>query len=203
MDKSIDELKEYLGRDGSRWYDVCLEIVQCEVLDPEIRLLQPFYIVYDALKSKILESELEFKIERAFFHLTNYKQRISMNQHQQMVLDFHKKYGGAYAEKPTMISPEAKLRRIRLIIEEASEFIDAANKSDMVGMCDALTDLLYVTYGSFCELGVDAGPVFAEVQRSNMTKDGGGKDGGGKIMKGPNFSPPNILPVLQSQGYNG
>lgn len=125
-----------------------------------------------------------------------------MNSHQKMVLDFHKKYGGEYSDLPKMLSEKAKLRRIRLIIEEASEFIDAANKSDMVGMCDALTDLLYVTYGSFCELGVDAEPIFAEIQRSNMTKDGGGKDGGGKIMKGPNYSPPSLSSVLKSQGFN-
>lgn len=126
-----------------------------------------------------------------------------MNQHQKFVLEFHKKYGGEWAEKPGMLTPEARLRRVRLIMDEAAEFAAAASQGDMVEMCDALADLLYVTYGSAVEMGVDIEPIFAEVQRSNMTKDGGGKDSGGKIMKGPDFSPPDLVTVLQEQGWNG
>ncbi len=123
-----------------------------------------------------------------------------MNQHQKWVREFHLKYGGEVACQPTMISHEARLRRARLIIAEASEFMEAAGKEDMVEMVDALADLLYVTYGTAVELGIDIEPVFAEVQRSNMTKDGGGQDAGGKILKGPDFSPPDIPKILKEQG---
>jgi predicted HAD superfamily Cof-like phosphohydrolase len=126
----------------------------------------------------------------------------NVNQHQKWVRDFHVKYGGEYSDKPVMLSDKARFRRARLIIAEAAEFMDAAGKDDMVEMVDALADLLYVTYGTAVEMGVDIEPVFAEVQRSNMTKDGGGQDSGGKILKGPNFSPPDLVSVLKEQGWN-
>lgn len=123
-----------------------------------------------------------------------------MNQHQQWVRDFHLKYGGEISNTPITLSDAARFRRARLIVSEAAEFMDAAGNGDLVEMCDALADLLYVTYGSAVEMGVDIEPIFAEVQRSNMTKDGGGKDAGGKILKGPDFSPPDLVTVLRKQG---
>ena len=124
-----------------------------------------------------------------------------MNQHQKWVLEFHKKYGGEHSDIPTTMTDKARLRRARLIVSEAAEFMDAAGQGDIVEMCDALADLLYVTYGTAVEMGVDIEPVFSEVQRSNMTKDGGGQDAGGKILKGPDFSPPDLIPVLLAQGW--
>ncbi len=70
-----------------------------------------------------------------------------------------------------------------------------------MGLVDGLCDLLYVVYGTAVTMGVDLEPVFAEVQRSNMTKDGGGKDAGGKIEKGPNFTPPDVIGQLNMQGW--
>lgn len=124
-----------------------------------------------------------------------------MNQHQKWVRDFHIKYGGEHSDHPGMLSDKAGFRRARLIMAEASEFVEAAANADIVEMCDALADLLYVTYGTAVEMGVDIEPIFAEVQRSNMTKDGGGQDAGGKILKGPDFSPPDLLPILEEQGW--
>ena len=124
-----------------------------------------------------------------------------MNLHQKNVQDFHEKYGATVADSPVMLSDKAKFLRVRLILSEAAEFADAAGGSDMVEMCDAIADLLYVTYGTAVEMGVDIEPIFAEVQRSNMTKDGGGKDGGGKVLKGPNFSEPDVEGELRKQGW--
>lgn len=123
-----------------------------------------------------------------------------MDQFQRSVQAFHSKYGAVVNKTPTMIDEASRLRRVSLIVEEAAEFAAAARKSDMVGMCDSLCDLLYVTFGTAVELGVDIEPLFMEVQRSNMTKDGGGADSGGKILKGPNFTPPSLKPILLSQG---
>jgi predicted HAD superfamily Cof-like phosphohydrolase len=99
--------------------------------------------------------------------------------------------------------PDAKtlLLRARLIEEEAAEFLKAASTEDMTGMVDALGDILYVTYGTAVVMGVDLGPVSAEIQRSNMTKDGGGHDSGGKVMKGPDYSPPDIEKCLKDQNW--
>ncbi len=126
-----------------------------------------------------------------------------MSPEQRMVNDFHAKYGcvSCMGDTPDMISLELRLLRARLIAEESAEFLTACSNADMEGMVDALVDLLYVTYGAAIVMGVDIEPIFAEVQRSNMTKDGGGLDTGGKVCKGPNFSPPDISHQLELQGY--
>lgn len=125
-----------------------------------------------------------------------------MDKTQKGVQEFHKKYGCMVNYKPTVPDAEVLLLRARLIVEEAGEFMAAANNEDMVGMCDALADLLYVTYGTAVVMGVDMEPISDEVQRSNMTKDGGGQDSGGKIMKGPDFEEPDIVKILADQGWN-
>jgi predicted HAD superfamily Cof-like phosphohydrolase len=123
-----------------------------------------------------------------------------MNAEQARVQAFHEKYGAPVRRTPTLIEPKDRLRRARLIVSEAAEFLDAADTGDLVEMADALADLLVVVYGAAVELGIDLEPVFAEVHDSNMSKNGG-KDAGGKILKGAGFRPPDILGALRAQGY--
>ncbi|MCH8805976.1 MAG: nucleoside triphosphate pyrophosphohydrolase family protein [Planctomycetes bacterium] len=124
-----------------------------------------------------------------------------MGPEQAMVREFHQKYDAPIQSAPRQIGAKDRLRRARLIISEASEFLEAADTDNFVEMVDALADILVVTYGAAIEMGVDLEPVFQEVQRSNMSKDGG-KDAGGKILKGPSFRPPDILGELRKQGYD-
>ena len=123
-----------------------------------------------------------------------------MSPEQKMVQEFHEKYDAPVASVPAMIGVKDCMRRARLIFSEAAEFLESADKGDFVEMVDALADILVVTYGAAVEMGVDLEPVFAEVHRSNMSKNGG-KDPGGKILKGDAFTPPNILAELVKQGY--
>lgn len=123
-----------------------------------------------------------------------------MSPEQAMVKEFHDKYGAPSADRPTMVTIKDRMRRARLIFTEAAEFIEAADKDDFVEMVDALADILVVTYGTAVEMGVDLEPVFAEVHRSNMSKNGG-MDVGGKILKGPGFRPPDIVGELARQGW--
>lgn len=125
-----------------------------------------------------------------------------MNAHQRMVKEFHTKYKCLINEYPTKLDSCTLLLRSRLLQEEVAEFTGAASNGDLVGMVDALCDILYVTYGAAVCLGVDLEPIFAEVQRSNMTKDGGGHDTGGKVVKGPHFSPPDVEGKLLEQGWS-
>ena len=124
-----------------------------------------------------------------------------MSPEQRMVQEFHAKYEVPIADRPTMPTVKQRMRRARLIFSEAAEFLEAADQGDFVEMVDALADILVVTYGTAVEMGVDLEPVFAEVQRSNMSKNGG-KDAGGKVLKGPAFSPPDILGELRKQGFD-
>jgi len=125
-----------------------------------------------------------------------------MSPEQAMVREFHEKYGLPVGSRPAQISVKDRLRRARLICSEAAEFLEAADQGDFVEMVDALADILVVTYGAAVEMGVDLGPIFAEVHRSNMSKDGG-TDAGGKVLKGPGFRPPDVLGELHRQGYAG
>ena len=94
--------------------------------------------------------------------------------------------------------PEEKVIKLRenLILEELSELKDAIKAKDIVEVADALTDILYVTYGAGHAFGINLDKCFDEVQNSNMSKLG--KDGKpiynefGKVMKGPNYFKPNL-----------
>ncbi len=125
-----------------------------------------------------------------------------MNEEQQMVKDFHKKYGcevGGHPSMPSMFGNTLMLR-MRLIMEEAAECLKACSNNDIEELVDGLCDLLYVTYGTAVTIGVDLEPIFAEVHRANMDKVGG-TDAGGKIKKGEDFVPPKIADELEKQGW--
>ena len=86
--------------------------------------------------------------------------------------------------------------RLNLIREELSELKEAIEKKDIKEVADALTDILYVTYGAGHAFGIDLDNCFQEVQNSNMSKLG--QDGKpiyndqGKVMKGPNYFKPDL-----------
>ena len=90
--------------------------------------------------------------------------------------------------------------RIDLIREELSELKEAIEKKDIKEVADALTDILYVTYGAGHAFGINLDKCFEEVQNSNMSKLG--EDGKpifndkGKVMKGPNYFKPNLSKFL-------
>ena len=94
--------------------------------------------------------------------------------------------------------PDDKITSLRydLIEEELKEFKEAIAKRDIKEVADALTDILYVTYGAGHAFGIDLDKCFQEVQSSNMSKLG--EDGKpiyndkGKVMKGPNYFKPNL-----------
>ena len=99
------------------------------------------------------------------------------------------------------MSQEVQLR-IDLIEEELNELKEAIKNNDIVEVADALTDILYVTYGAGHSFGVNLDKCFDEVQRSNMSKLG--EDGNpiyndsGKVMKGPNYSVPDLKKIIVS-----
>ena len=94
--------------------------------------------------------------------------------------------------------PDDKITSLRyeLIKEELTELEEAIKKKDIKEVADALTDILYVTYGAGHAFGIDLDKCFVEVQSSNMSKLGSdGKpiyNDKGKVMKGPNYFKPNL-----------
>ena len=94
--------------------------------------------------------------------------------------------------------PEEKIVKLRLdlIREELEEFREAVKKKDIKEVADALTDILYVTYGAGHAFGIDLDRCFEEVQNSNMSKLGDDDkpiyNDQGKVMKGPKYFKPDL-----------
>ena len=109
---------------------------------------------------------------------------------------FMKTFGQDVKNKPSFSTDKINKLRIDLIKEELDELIGAMKNKDLLEVADALTDILYVTYGAGHAFGIDLDKCFDEVQNSNMSKlDENGKpiyNGSGKVMKGPNYFKPNL-----------
>ena len=114
---------------------------------------------------------------------------------------FMKTFGQDIKIKPSLSSEKINTLRINLIKEELDELKKAIEEKDILEIADALTDILYVTYGAGCAYGIDLDKCFKEVQRANMSKLG--KDGKpiynekGKVMKGPNYIGPNLKQFVE------
>ena len=109
---------------------------------------------------------------------------------------FMKTFGQEVKTKPSFSTDKINKLRLDLIKEELSELIKAMNNKDLLEVADALTDILYVTYGAGHAFGINLDKCFEEVQNSNMSKlDENGKplyNEHGKVMKGPNYFKPNL-----------
>ena len=109
---------------------------------------------------------------------------------------FMKTFGQEVKTEPSFSSDKINKLRIDLIKEELDELTDSINKKDLLEVADALTDILYVTYGAGHAFGIDLDKCFEEVQNSNMSKlDKDGKpiyNNAGKVMKGPNYFKPDL-----------
>ena len=109
---------------------------------------------------------------------------------------FMKTFGQEVKNKPAFSTEKINKLRLDLIKEELSELTDAMKNKDLLEVADALTDILYVTYGAGHAFGIDLDKCFDEVQNSNMSKlDENGKpiyNENGKVMKGPNYFKPDL-----------
>ena len=109
---------------------------------------------------------------------------------------FMKTFGQEVKTKPSFSSDKINKLRIDLIKEELEEFTEAMNNKDLLEVADALTDILYVTYGAGHAFGINLDKCFEEVQNSNMSKLGqNGKpiyNESGKVMKGPKYFKPDL-----------
>ena len=113
---------------------------------------------------------------------------------------FMKTYGQEVKDKAGLSDARTNKLRIDLIKEELEELTEAIQDENLLEVADALTDILYVTYGAGHAFGIDLDKCFEEVQNSNMSKLG--EDGkpiyneAGKVMKGPNYFKPDLSKYL-------
>ncbi len=113
---------------------------------------------------------------------------------------FMKTFGQEVKTKPSFSTDKINRLRLDLIREELAELTQAMDNKDLLEVADALTDILYVTYGAGHAFGINLDKCFEEVQNSNMSKlDNNGKpiyNESGKVMKGPNYFKPDLSKFL-------
>ena len=114
---------------------------------------------------------------------------------------FMKTFGQEVKEKPSFSTDKINQLRLDLIKEELDELIEAMHNKDLLEVADALTDILYVTYGAGHAFGINLDKCFNEVQNSNMSKlDETGKpiyNDAGKVMKGPKYFKPDLTQFIK------
>ena len=114
---------------------------------------------------------------------------------------FMSTFGQDIKKKASLSSDKINDLRINLLEEELNEFKEAISKKDLEEVADALTDILYVTYGAGHAFGINLDNCFEEVQKSNMSKLG--DDGNpiynehGKVMKGPKYFKPDLTKFIK------
>lgn len=124
----------------------------------------------------------------------------------ELVNEFHNAFQVENSRVPTWLPYDVEALRMRLIAEEFEELDEALLDRDMVGVADALADLVYVVIGMADVMGIDFDSVFREVHRSNMSKLG--DDGlpvrreDGKVLKGPGFVEPNLSRIIGDVIYD-
>ena len=115
--------------------------------------------------------------------------------------EFMKTFGQEVKNEPSFSTNKINELRVSLIQEELDELREAMQNKDLLEVADALTDLLYVTYGAGHAFGINLDKCFDEVQNSNMSKlDENGKpiyNEFGKVMKGPNYFKPNLKKFIK------
>jgi predicted HAD superfamily Cof-like phosphohydrolase len=120
------------------------------------------------------------------------------------VREFHEGFGLPVRFVPdasgTSVPADLAVLRQALIDEEVDELRAAAATGDLVGVADALADIVYVAYGTAWTYGIDLDAVLDEVHASNMTKLGADgrpvRRADGKVLKGPDYRPPDVARVL-------
>ena len=117
------------------------------------------------------------------------------------VKNFMQTFGQEVKNKPSFSSEKINNLRYDLIKEELEELKEALDKKDLIEVADALTDILYVTYGAGHAFGINLNDCFEEVQQSNMSKlDNEGKpiyNDAGKVMKGPKYFKPDLSKFIK------
>ena len=112
-----------------------------------------------------------------------------------------KTFGQEVKEKSSLSSDKINKLRLDLIEEELEELKSAMKNNDLLEVADALTDILYVTYGAGHAFGINLDECFEEVQNSNMSKlNAAGEpiyNNVGKVMKGPNYFKPDLSKFIK------
>lgn len=122
-----------------------------------------------------------------------------------MVEEFHKAYNLPIRYEPELPGSDERTLRRTLLSEEYWEYVEAEDKNNIVGIADALADMIYIIHGTAIVYGIPLDAVFEEVHKSNMSKLEEGKPlyrSDGKVLKGSNFQEPKIEEILNGKTGN-
>lgn len=128
------------------------------------------------------------------------KQMVNWRFPQHEVTEFHIKFGVLIGRTPQIPSLDTTYLRYQLIHEESDELLKAIQNEDLVEIADGIADVMYVILGTGVSYGINMKPIWDEVQRTNMLKEGGATREDGKILKPEGWVPPDIKNLLIKQG---
>lgn len=210
---------EEVGSSGDREFVLARLLSEAEKHVPEIKLPENAFVdgySVELGEHRFTQAQWEaiqlYAAGTAELALTEEEDaRATLNRMQAQVREFHEGMGQPVGTEARALPKDRVAVRVELIREEfQDELIPALEAGDLVETADACIDILYVTFGLLVEMGIDATPLFDEVQRSNMSKFGAdGKaiiagpndpDGvfEGRVKKGPNYFKPNLADLLFS-----
>lgn len=158
----------------------------------------------DKLTKKKIKELLEKGKQRANgFIKTVSGERIEvLNEWQEYVLEFHKKFNCYIAKKVGIPPQNIKDVRKNLIQEEVfEELFKAIDEDNIEKVADGIGDGIVVLLGTAIAYGINMAPIIREIHKTNMAKDGGGKRADGKILKPKGWQPPDIFGELKKQGW--
>lgn len=115
------------------------------------------------------------------------------------VIAFQLKFGGLINDTPAIPDQKTIDLRMDLLEEEVEELSENLRGGNLVKTADALGDIMYVVIGTAISCGINLQPIWDEVHRTNMLKEGGGRRDDGKVLKPKGWKPPNIEKLLEEQ----
>lgn len=162
------------------------EVEKKQIINNDCREID--YIPVDGVRGKY---KTESDVVRYFIYRNNWYAD---------VLDFHEKFDCYIGDNPKVPSKNIKALRISIMDEEFDEMITGILEDDLEKIADGAIDTIYVILGTLISYGIDPEPIWNEIQKTNMAKEGGGKREDGKIHKPHDWDPPKVRELLEEQG---
>jgi len=180
-------------------FDPIVESVKHKYTDRSIRGIEKYGTTLDNNVTDNFLQHLQEELMDATLYIE--KQLNVKDSKLEMVREFNKTYSIPVAKTPQLIEPEEFKLKFNLLKEELDEYSQACEQENLVEVCDAIVDMMYILYGFILSHGISdiVFDMFEEVHKSNMSKLEGGKvlrRSDGKIMKGSEYFKPNLEQFL-------
>lgn len=182
-------------------FDSIVEKVKNKYTDRSIRGIEKYNTTLDANVIDNFLQHLQEELMDATLYIE--KQLTVKDSKLDMVKQFNKTFGIAVSKSPSLLDEESYDLKFNLMKEELTEYLNACQEENLIEVCDAVVDMMYILNGIILAHGLQdvVFDMFEEVHKSNMSKLENGKvirRSDGKVMKGSEYFPPNLIQFLKN-----